>query len=186
MCANPQTSVCLFNHLNHLSFFFFFFFLSPVCVTVENTYQPCDSSLKLSFTDYGVVLGTCLSFCACSISFPPESCTDCHRIQLYNSPHAKLNQSFQHSFLLRSLSLYVADLESSACTILCISFLSLSAVPLTALSAISFLIPQIFMFFRHHHFQNSLCPWFLCFVLYQLVFMHGNEFSEFFLSPLEP
>lgn len=45
---------------------------------------------------------------------------------------------------------------------LCASFFSLSPVPLTALSAISFLILQIFLFFRQYHFQNSLCPWFLC------------------------
>lgn len=100
-------------------------FCSPVCVTVESTYQPLGLKhvtllLRLLFSDYGVVLETCFSFCACSISFPPErseSCTDCHRIHLYNSPDAKLNQLLQHWFLLKSLSLHIAALESSSFTI---------------------------------------------------------------------
>lgn len=73
---------------NHLSLFFFFFLC--VCDCWEHLpaskAETCDSSLKLLFSGYRVVLETCLSFCACSISFPPgrsESCTDCHRIHLY-------------------------------------------------------------------------------------------------------
>lgn len=103
----------------------FLFFLPPprVCHCWKHLpaskAETCDSSLKFLFSHCGVVLETCLSFCACSIGFPPErseSCTDCHRIHLYYSPDAKLNQSLQHSFLLKSLSFYIAALESSSCT----------------------------------------------------------------------
>lgn len=144
--ARIKFPVILINKISQVQSPFILFF-----VTVESTYQslrlkhatPLSGSYSV-VSHYRVLLKPCLSFCVCSISCPPErseSCTDCHRIHLYATPDAKLNQSFQHMFSLKSSSSYIAILESSSSTIKRTSFLSLSSVPLTDLSALSFLIP---------------------------------------------